>query len=154
MASNSTPQLVVAQYGTGDGYTVPNSPNTFFSNWCDKRSSIKCNISCTLTGGTPDGYWEVQVSNAPPDKYTGSGPQGASGPRTDPVDVTRLTISGAVTVSGVGTISTNVVTVAAAGTTVLEISTAARWIRVKYTQSNPVSGLTAYVFASVPFESP
>lgn len=152
MASNSTIKLAQTN-SLGDGYTVPTSPNTFFSMWCDKRSALKCSISCTLTGATPDGYFEVQVSNAPQDQYNGSAPQGALGPRTDPVDLARLTISGAVTVSGVGTISTNVVTVAAAGATFLEISTAARWVRIKYTQSNAVSGLTAYIFASVPFES-
>lgn len=151
MASNSTIHLVQDNSLT-DGYTVPNSPNTFFTKWCDKRSSIKCSISATLTGGTPDGYWEVQISNAPPDGKTGGGPKPV-GAATDPPDVSRLTISGSVLVSGVGTISTNVVTVAAAGATVLEISTAARWVRLKYTQSNAVSGLTAYVFASVPFES-
>lgn len=151
MASNSTINLL-PKTSLNDGYTVANSPNTFFTQWCDKRSAVKCSISCTLTGGTPDGNWEVQISNAPQDQYTGGAPQGATGPRTDPVDVARLTIAGSLLLSGVGTISTNTVT-AAAGTSVFEISTAARWVRVKYNQTSPVSNLIAFVFASVPFES-
>lgn len=155
MASNSTIKLIQTS-SLDDGYRLSNSPNTFTSMWCDKRSAIKCSISCALTGGLPDGYWEVQISNAPENfkQYTSGGsPLGASGLGTDPVDTARLTIAGSLLLSGVGTISTNVVT-AAAGASIFEITTAARWVRVKYTQNNPVANLTAFVFASVPFESP
>lgn len=138
MASNSQGSLLP------DGYTalaVPN--NSFVSSWCDKRSATHVSLSLVLLDGygSISGTATVEASNAPENYYVtyGSGPLVIPG-STDPPDV--------VTIGSTSTV------ISALGTTVWDLITAHRWVRVRFVASSTATGLVPYVFVSVPFESP
>lgn len=136
MASNSQGSLIT------DGYVPNSSNNNFTSMWCDKRSATNISLSLTFTGsGTPDGYAQILVSNAP-ENYNvsyGSGPFVIVG-QTLPPDAVVYPNSAQ--------------TITTTGSTHWDITTAARWIAVQYVSTVSSANLQVYVFASVPFESP
>ncbi len=156
MASNSN-QILIQDSANSDGYSVITANNAFTTKWADKRSATSLSISCSLSGANaPTGAWKVQISDAPENTSQvsyGGAPKGGAGAGTDPVDVVDLTLSGQAIINGKGTVSTNTVTITTTGTTMFQITTSARWIRVVYTPSASVAGLTANVFASIPFQS-
>ena len=143
---------------TADGYSA-NSP------WIDLHSSPFFSISVAITG-TPTGGLTLQQSN---DQNSAEAPRGlvgsaafvapalgvandpypvtAGSPYGTPTDGTTVVLSGQVIVGGAGTVSTNSVTVSAAGVTNFTCSTfAARWVRLVYTEtSNAVITLDAWM---------
>ena len=147
MASNSVGSLLFGTNGT-DGYLVNSSPNnSFVSMWCDKRSATHVSLSLTILdsnagdGYVPAGDGYVEVSNAPENPYVtyGSGPLVLPG-QVDPPDTQVLT-------------GATVFVISALGTYHWDLITAHRWVRVRFTGTSVIPTLTAYVFASVPFES-
>jgi hypothetical protein len=137
MASNSQASLIQP-----DGLALASGSNSITSMWCDKRSATNVSLSFVLAGSNaPTGSVYVQASNAP-ENYNvtwGSGPLVATG-STTPVDTV--------------TIPNSTVAITAVGATHWDIETPSRWVRIVYTASENVAGLTVYAFASVPFESP
>jgi hypothetical protein len=137
MASNSVQSLIQ------DGYAVNSSNNSFESNWCDKRSATTISISFVLAGSNaPTGSVFLEASNAPENYNV---PWGSGGPLAPPDSNTPVDVV---------TIPNSTVAITATGATHWDVATPARWVRVHYTETDNVAGLTAYVFASVPFESP
>jgi hypothetical protein len=133
MASNSVAQMI-----NPDGYALPNPGNSITTKWIDKRSCTHVSLSFVLAGANaPTGTLIVQGSNAP-ENYGisyGSSPLGLP----NPIDTTTITgTSTAITATGV---------------TKFDLVTAERWVRMVYTSSADVSGLTVYAWASCPFES-
>lgn len=137
MASNSQGSLILP-----DGYALSAGNNSITSMWCDKRSATHVSLSFTLTGsGTPDGYAQLQVSNAPENYNTtyGGGPLHVG--TSDPVDTIVIPNSAQ--------------TITTTGTYHWELGPMAhRWIRVQYVSTVSSANLQVYCFASVPFESP
>lgn len=144
MASNSQGSLLGLY--PQDGYAPNAANNSFVSMWCDKRSATHVSLSLTFYGsGTPDGYAQLQVSNAPENSNTtyGGGPLVLAG-QTDPPDVIVIPNS-AITITATG----------AANGAHWEVDPSAhRWIRVQYVSTVSSANLQAYCFVSVPFESP
>lgn len=142
MASNSVGIYIPVTDGY-DGYNLTLSGGSVTGSWCDKRSAKSVSISCTLTGtGTPDGYWHIETSNAPENKYVtwGSGPLVLPG-STKPVDVTTYPASTSSHITAIGTYWT-------------DVNTPARWVRAVYVSNGNPGNLIAYVYMNVPFDSP
>jgi len=108
--------------------------------WADKRSATTVSLSLSFTGpNNADGYATVETSNAP-ENYNvtyGSGP--LLGP--NPPDV--------ITYPGSSITLTNNSTPAR-----WDITTSARWVRVRFVPISSVSNLSAYVWCNIPFQSP
>jgi hypothetical protein len=131
-----------------DGYALPSGANSFTSNWFDKRSAQTCHLTVTLTGSNaPTGALIVQASDAPEQGGGSFGmpqvPQGS----TSPVDVVTVAATS-------GTTTATSVSITTAGTIGLQVATSARWVRVKYTSSADVAGLTVNVYGNAPYNSP
>lgn len=121
-----------------DGYAPATGNNSFTSNWLDKRSGPTVCLTMVLLGANaPTGTAIVQGSNVP-EQYGGSygGPQGGA----SPVDVF--------------TVATTSQSITAQGTAAWDLCTGARWVRVVYTASSSVAGLTAYCYGNAPYSSP
>lgn len=122
--------------------TLVNGSNSFVSNWCDKRSSTAFGISVVFYGATGvDGYCTLEVSNAP--VQTGSGVYGQ--PNNGGDDVTTLASSQTNTalnpLTGLYTVTWQIV------------NCPAHFVRVRYTASSQVSGLSVNVYCNSPYES-
>lgn len=133
---NNNAILYFPDGGSIDGYSAGAYHNSFTTNWFDKRSAQTCNISVVFTGSNaPTGSLVVQGSNAPENP---GGSYGMPAGGVSPVDAF--------------TVSTTSITVA--GVTGLQVATSARWVRVVYTSSSDVGGLTIHVYANAPYNSP
>ena len=120
-----------------DGYVCSDihGSNSFVSEWVDKRSCPVVGISVVFSnsdGYSPTGTLIVQTSNAL--QQYGSVLSGAA----------KLNTSDAATFSGSST------SITAVGITKFSISTPDRLIRVKYTSSLDVAGLSVYIVGAGP----
>jgi hypothetical protein len=133
MACNN--QLLISTSGV-DGYALPTGNNSITSQWLDKRSSKAVFLSFVLSGANaPTGTVLVQTSGA---TEKPGGTYGAPGSQT-PVDAqTYPGSSTAITTTGI---------------TSWDITTSARWVRVVYTSSSNVAGLTVNCYGNAPFDS-
>ena len=117
-----------------DGYACSNPGNSFVTNWLDKRSGMSVGISCVFSGANaPTGTLVVQTSNSK-EQYGGTygGPANTADAATVPGSSTAVT---------------------AVGVNRWMITTPDRWVRVVYTSSADVAGLTVYCVANCPYTS-
>lgn len=119
---------------TPDGYTLSSGNNSITSMWFDKRSCSSVGISFILTGvNAPTGTVVVQTSNSPATAGNmGGSPQSTADAMTFPGSSVAIT---------------------ATGITRWDLVTPDRWVRVVYTASANVSGLSVNCWANAPRES-
>jgi len=118
-----------------DGYQFAAGNNSITSNWMDKRSATSVSLSFVFSGvNAPTGTLTVETSNAP--EKVGGG-VGQPGPTLD-----------------VSTFTGSSISVTAVGVNKWEITTSARWVRVKYVASANVAGLFGWCWANAPYVSP
>jgi hypothetical protein len=118
---------------------LASNANGFVSQWVDKRSATSCGVSVVFYGATPDGYAWLEVSNAPEQQGFLSLPNNGG---DDAIELASSQQNIAL-----NAISGNY------GTSWQVINCPARWLRVRYTASASVSGLSVNVYVNVPFES-
>jgi hypothetical protein len=119
---------------TPDGYALDGYNNSITTNWFDKRSSQTVALSFVLRGAnSPTGSVLVEGSNSP---EKSGGTYGYPNNTDDKVTLTGTTQS-----------------VTVVGAHQWDLETACRWVRIVYTSSSDVSGLTVSAYATAPLNS-